>query len=324
MRIRIAALTSPLFVAALLVARAPHAADDAARRAAAVAHVGPRTVTVGELETRLAVVPRFQLMTFGATPPDVARKFLDQIIVPEALLALGAEDTHVDQDPAVERQVERTLSNATMRATRNQIGLASAIPLDDVKGYFAANKDRFDMPERINVFRILCASRDEAQSVLDDAKKDGTLAKFTTLARDHSVDKATNLRAGNLGFVTPDGKSNEPGLTVDPAVVKAATALKDGEMASAPVPEGAAFAVVWRRGTVKALHKTFDEVSGQIRDIMWRDRKEKAEHELMARLRAKVSDVNESLLGTFDVPIDDGAMGPKKRTGTTAPPASDK
>jgi peptidyl-prolyl cis-trans isomerase C len=314
-------ISIPLLAAALLAARAPHAADDAARRAAVVAHVGPRTITVGELESRLAVVPRFQLLTFGSTPADVARKFLDQIIVPEALMALGAEDQHLDQDPAVAYNIERTLSNATVRATRASVGLASAIPADEVKAYFEANKERFDMPERINVFRILCASRDEAQQVLDEAKKDGTLPKFTALARDHSLDKATYLRGGNLGFVFPDGRSNEPGLVVDPAVVKAAQGVRDGDMVAAPVPEGPSFAVVWRRGTVKPVHRTLDDVSGQIRDILWRAKKEKADQEEMTRLKAKVSEVNESLLGTFDVAIDDGKIGPRRRPGV-APPAS--
>jgi peptidyl-prolyl cis-trans isomerase C len=317
-RIRFAA---PLFAAALLVARAPHAADDATRRAAVVAHVGPRAITVGELEARLAVVPRFQLQTFGSTPGDVSRKFLDQIIVPEALMALGAEEQHLDQDPAVAYNLQRALSQATMRATRNSVGLASAIPAEEVKAFFDANKERFDMPDRINVFRILCASRDEAQKVLDEAKKDGALPKFTQLARDHSLDKATYLRAGNLGFVFPDGRSNEPGLVVDPAVVKAAQGVHDGEFVAAPVPEGPSFAVVWRRGTVKAMHRTLDDVSGQIRDILWREKKEKADQELMTRLKAKVTEVNESLLGTFDVSVDDGTIGPKRRPGV-APPSS--
>ena len=89
-------------------------------------------------------------------------------------------------------------------------------------------------PERINLWRILCKTRDEAATVLEAARRDPTIAKYNDLAREHSIDKATNLRGGNLGFVGPDGASNEAGVKVDPALVKAAQTVKDGELVPQP------------------------------------------------------------------------------------------
>jgi len=314
-------LTCLLFAAAgLLTTSAPHAEDDTTRRAAVVAHVGPRVITVGELEDRLAPIPRFQLRTFGATSLEVARKFLDQVIVHDALLALGAEDRHIDQDPAVKHVVERTVSGATLRKVREGVGIANAIPMDEVQRYYDANRSRYDARDRVNVWRILCATRDEAVTVLEAAKKDSTIQAFTQLARDHSLDKATNLRGGNLGFAGDDGVSNEPGVRVDPAVVTAARSVKDWELVPAPVQEGTSFAVVWRRGTVPGQHLTVDQVAQQIREILWHQKAEAAEKGLMDRLRAdKVKDVNELLLGTFDVAVTDGTLKPHKRT-LAAPP----
>jgi peptidyl-prolyl cis-trans isomerase C len=166
-----------------------------------------------------------------------------------------------------------------------------------VQKYYDANRARYDTPERLQIWRILCKTKEEAQSVLDEAKKEPTPKEFGDLAREHSVDKATNLRAGNLGFIAPDGTSNEPGLRVDPVIVTAAHGVRDGELVSAPVAEGEYFSVVWRRGTIPATKRTVDQVAAQIRDALWKARVKDETDRLVASLRAaKLRDMNASLL----------------------------
>ncbi len=314
-------LTALLLAAAgLLTTRAPYADDDTARRAAIVAHVGSSTITVGEVEDKLAPVPRFQLRTFGSTPVEVAHKFLDQVIVRDALLALGAEDKHIDQNPATHHAIQRTLSGATLRKVREGVGIANAIPMDDVQKYYDANRSRYDTPDRVSVWRILCSTRDEAQTVLDSVKKDSSFQNFAQLARAHSIDKATYMRGGNLGFSGDDGVSNEPGVRIDPAVVVAARTVKDGEIVPTVVQEGTSFAVVQRHGTMAGQHRTVEQVAQQIREILWHQRAEAAEKALSDKLRAdKVSDVNDILLGTFDITVNDGTIKPRKRPGQAPP-----
>lgn len=291
-----------------------------ARRATVVARIGARVITTAELEDRLAAVPRFQLATFGNSPDAIRRKFLEDILVPEVLYADGAEDKHLDAEPLTEHQLLRARSNATLRVVRAQIGPATAIPLDDVKKYYEANRSKYESPERINVWRILCKTKEEAIGVLADAKKDPTIATFTSLARDHSLDKATSMRGGNLGFLGPDGASNEAGLKADPVLVRAAQRVKDGEFAPLPIPEGEYFAIVWRRGTVGATHKTLEEVASQIRDVLWKEKKEQAEKRLLDDLRARdVSQLNPALIDTIEISTNDGAVLPRRRPGQVPP-----
>jgi peptidyl-prolyl cis-trans isomerase C len=311
-----------LAAALLLASRTPRAQGDAAsasadaHRAAIAAHIGPRAVTVGELEDRLAPVPRFQLRGFGATPDVIRRRFFEQVIVRDALLTLGAEERHLDQDIANEQASYRVLSTATLSAIRAAAGAPGAVPMDEVQRFYEANIDRFVTGDRISIWRILCKTQGDAQTVLEAAKKAGTLQTFTQLARENSIDSATFLRGGNLGFVDPKGVSNEPGLVVDTALVAAARGVKDGEFVPAPVPEGKHFAVVWRRGSIAGTRRTVDEVKGQIQDSIVRQRREVAEKALIDRLRAeKVKDVNEALLGTFDVSISDGVVTRKRVEG---------
>jgi peptidyl-prolyl cis-trans isomerase C len=311
-------------LAATTVTRGPTRAamDDAekARRAAVVAKIGDRTVTAGELEDRLSAVPRFQLLTFGATPDAVRRKFLDDVIVPEVLLAKGAEDAKLTSDPTTEHQVLRARSNATIRATREKVGRAQDISMDEVKAYYDANKSHYDTPERIAIWRILCRSREEAVAVLDAAKKDATPSKFMELARDHSIDKATNMRGGNLGFLAPDGTSNEAGLKADAALVKAAQGVKDGELVAAPVQEGAYFAVVWRRGTVSPLVRTVDEVKEQIRDTLFKQKIEDANKMLLEDLRTReLKEFNPELVNGIEISPVDGEIVARRRPGQVPP-----
>jgi peptidyl-prolyl cis-trans isomerase C len=301
-------------------------ADDAGegRRALIVVHVGKtRTITVGEIEDRLAALPPFQRATFGGDAATVRREFLKQVLVPEALEALGAEAEHLDTREPTSRAVERTRSQASVRAIRTRLGPESAVPMQDVQKYYDDNLARYDTPERLQIWRILCKSREEAQSVLAEAKKEAAPKEFGELAREHSLDKASNLRAGNLGFLSPDGTSNEPGMRVDVSIVQAAHAVKDGEFVSTPVPEGEYFSVVWRRGTIAATKRTVDQVAAQIRDTVWKARVKDETDKLVATLRAaKLRDLDEAplaLLGATPEPIVRDGGRPLLRPGPPAP-----
>jgi peptidyl-prolyl cis-trans isomerase C len=176
------------------------------------------------------------------------------------------------------------------------------VPRDAARAYYEKNRTRFDTPVRVRLWRILCATRAEAQSVLDSIHRDPTPKTFGDLARDHSVDHGTSLRAGDLGFLTADGLSREPGLRVDPAVVRAALGVRDGDVVPSPVEEGAFFSVVWRRGTIPALHQTFDEVAAQIQETLRKDRVKAEADDLIASLRAAhLRDLDEARLDAPDL-----------------------
>lgn len=307
------ALVGALVATAALSQAAPDAsADDAARRAKIAVTVGTKTVTVGELEDRLSEIPPFQAATFGASRDEIVHAFVEQIIVRDLLLGAGAEARKLDTTLPTKQELDRARSSATLRALRAEGPLKSKtnISNDDIKKYYEDNRTRFDAPERINVWRILCKSKEDAESVIALAKRDLTIAKYNELARDHSTDKATNFRGGNLGFLLPDGTSNEAGVKVDAGLFKAASTVKDGELVPSPVSEAGGFAVVWRRATVPATHRALDEVSDQIRTTLYRERTEAAEKKLIDDLRAKyVRDVNADLLKIIEIPPVDAGLG---------------
>jgi len=287
-----------------------------ARRATTVASVGAgptsRKITAGDIEDRIAAMPSYQRAIFGGTAEAIRRRFLDEVLVREALLSLGAQAEKMDAQPAVEQAIDRAAAEATVRSVRSSLGPASDISMDDVGAYYERNRARYDAPARTQVWRILCKTSDEAQAVLDAAKADPTPKTFAQLARDHSQDKATALRSGNLGFLTSDGTSSEPGLRVDPAIVRAAETVRDGDLVGAPVAEGELFAVVWRRGTIPARKRSPLDVASPIREILWRERAKAKVDELLVSLRAaKVRDLREDLLDNVDLGAAADASGTK-------------
>ena len=142
------------------VARADAPVD--ARRAAVCLHVGDRAITVGEVEDRMAQVPPFQLRTFGATEAEIRRAFLEQVIIPDALWAQGAAARHVDKHVPTRFDFDRTRAQATLRAMRARLGTPASVSMDDVQAYYDKNKARYDAPERYQIWRISCATREEA------------------------------------------------------------------------------------------------------------------------------------------------------------------
>jgi peptidyl-prolyl cis-trans isomerase C len=323
-RLATAALGALAGIAVLASARTPRAAVDAAeqaRRDAVVARAGGRTVTVGQLENILAVIPRYQLLdSFGATADAIRHKVLDTVAIPDLLYAAGAADRKLTETPEVARRLLTVHAEDTERAIEKTFGPVTNIPLSDVRAYFDTHKEQFDQPLRIGLWRILCATPDEARAVLAEAQKDGEPKHFGQLAREHSKDMATKERGGDLGLIQADGTSSETGVRVDPALFAAAAKVKDGQFVPEPVPEQGMYAVVWRRGTLAEKHKTFEESVGQIREQLAKQRFKDAVDKLIKELRAAhVRDLNEAPLDGLEIDTDSTAILGKKRPGQVAP-----
>lgn len=128
-----------------------------------------------------------------------------------------------------------------------------APPLEEaaIDAYLSEHVAEWRAPERLRLFRILVASREQAVGLIAELER-RTLADFRAAARQHSLDRSSHERGGDLGFVAADGSTDVPTVTAEPALFAAAAAVEDGAFVPEPVPEGPHFAIVWRRGTLPA------------------------------------------------------------------------
>lgn len=286
-------------------------AEEGTSGASDVAKVGTRSVTARAFVQRLRGVPDFQLATFGSSPSEIKRNFLEQVVIRDELFAQGAEAKKLDQATRAHERIDRALRTARINLVRENIEVTPA----EIAAYFADNRARFDAPERVAVTRILCATRGEAMSVLAEAKSNGGAQRWNDLAREHSQDKATYMRGGALGFLAEDGSSSEASVRADPALFAAARKVKDGEFVPEPVEEGSGFAVIWRRGSTAGVHRTLEEETGAIRQILGRRKLGDAVKSLTDALRsADKIEEHPELIDLIEVGPE-GSVSQRKRPG---------
>jgi peptidyl-prolyl cis-trans isomerase C len=302
------ALCLTLVVSAL---SAPPAAADGGDEV--VVTVGDAKLTASEIERRLGNVPTFQLSDFGSTSTEVRKNFVNKVLVPELLLSEEARRRGLDKTPANADRIRGVLTQ-TLNA---ELKKASATPTpDEIKSYYDENRHRFNTPQRIKIWRILVRDEASAQKIIGEVKSndsDGS-KRWNELARE-SMDTATALRGGDLGFVRPDGQTETPQLRVDPALFAAADKLKDGELGKEPVKEGDKFAVIWRRGNLDASVRTLDQEAPSIRQILSRKKLADALEDLTSELRQKhAENVSYELLSYVNVEPN-GDVGSRQRPG---------
>jgi peptidyl-prolyl cis-trans isomerase C len=299
-----------------VVAAAPPPARLEAAPSPVVAKVGAVTITAADIERRMAAVPPFQLRTFGATPAEIRREFVERVLVREALLAQGAAAQGLENRDDIKERVRGLLRNAFLGRLRNEVVTSSRVDDAEIKAFYEKNASRFHTPERYALWMIATSRREEAVEILADLHKDPSPKHWAEVARAKSIDGATALRGGNLGFVSPDGTTPEPGLKVSHAVIEVAQKLKDAEIAADPVKDGDRWVIVWRKQTMAAVERSVDVEAGSIKQLLLHTRTEAKVKETIAALRKQhLTEHNPDLADLFDI-TPQGDLTPVRRPGS--------
>jgi peptidyl-prolyl cis-trans isomerase C len=295
---------------------APPRADTSPAGGPVVARVGAVTITAADLERRLASVPGFQLRTFGATPADIKRAFLERVLVREALLSQGGVDRGLESRDDVKERSRGVLRSALLSKLRNEVLSSSHVDERDIKAYYEKNATKFHSPERYALWWIATRKRPEAEEIIADLKKDPSPKHWGDLARDKSIDGPTAFRRGDLGFVAPDGTTAEPGIKVSRAVLDAVEKLKDAEISPAPIQDGERWIVVWRKQTMRPVDRPMEIEAGSIKQLLMHMRNEAKIKEVVAALRKQyLGEHNPDLVDLFDI-TPQGELTPVRRPGS--------
>lgn len=265
-----------------------------------VARVGSEAVSAAALSRRLASIPDFQRNALADTPEKLKRQVLETELIPELLYAAEAQRLELGERPEFRKRERELLRDTLDRELRRDSARREPVTLDEIRAYFDANRSRFETPRRLRVWRILVADEALARKIISESKGTAGVQRWHELSREHSLDKATHLRDGDLGFIHPDGNTDTPTLRVDPRLFAAADKLADGELALEPLQMGEHWAVIWRRGSLKAVARTLAQEEGAIRQVLSRQRLERAREALLVELSRKYSSApNERLLDSI-------------------------
>jgi peptidyl-prolyl cis-trans isomerase C len=257
----------------------------AADSSAPVLSVGSEQVDAAAVARAFGHVPAFQLGELGAD--DTARRHavVERLLAPELQGAAEAKARGLDKRPRTADRIRELYARAMDAELARQTAEQQPVSDADVQKYFDDHRDRFETPRRIRIWRILVNDEELAKKIIAESQGAGGPARWRNFARDSSLDAATKLRDGDLGFVRPDGSTETPQLRVDPALFAAVDKLLDGQIAPEPLKVQAGIAVVWRRGSLPPINRTVAQEAPAIRTVLTRERLEAARKNLLVELR---------------------------------------
>jgi peptidyl-prolyl cis-trans isomerase C len=293
------ALIGLAVAAALLLVSEPR---QAAPGDVVVVSVGSVSLTVAEVERRLANVPSFQLPSYGDNTDAIRRNFVERVLVPELLYAEEARRQKLEQEPAMVDRIRELLRQSMEVELRDSVARDDPVTPAEVAKYFSDHRDRFETPRRIRVWRILVADEAQAKKLIELARGPEGPTRWTEAARQSSLDKATALRSGDLGFVRADGTTDIPRVRVEQQLFAAADKVKDGDVVPEPVREGERWAAVWRRGSLPEVKRSIEQEERSITAILSRTKLEERRTALVDQLRKQqVRNVNDSWLESLEI-----------------------
>ena len=252
---------------------------------AVLLRVGQRSVSLSEVEQRWRMLPAFQRRALGSSTTARLRAFIDQLVVPELLMLQAASRFKDVSSPRWQALEKAVLQQTLVEQLRVQSDAASPVTSSDVRAYFDSHRSQFDSPERLRLFRILVGNEKDAWELIHQLKDIPEFDAWRRLAREKSLDRATYMRGGELGFVASNGTTDMPELQVNPALFVVASRLNDGEIAKKPVPESDKFAVVWRRGHLPAKLANRAALESVIREHLRQERAQALLESLLSKLK---------------------------------------
>ena len=272
-----------------------------------VARIGDREVHASTIKRALSGVPAFELNALGTTKFDILKKYVDEAMVREELLAIAAKNKGALDDRSVDMQLRKAAAGVLVRKTIAALGGSTAVPMSEVQAYYDEHKAEYQTPERVRVAHIVVASKADADAVLGKVLADPTREGWAKLCADTSLDPNTKRTAGDLGWVSADGRSSEPKVVVPKKLAEVAFTLKDGDIAKEPVQTEAGWHVLWRKGSVPALVRTVESEAATIRELLFEKKQQEAYKSLLEKLRTQTPvEIDEEL-----IPIPTIDVGPR-------------
>ncbi|TXK78261.1 peptidylprolyl isomerase [Paenibacillus sp. N3.4] len=212
----------------------------------AVAKIGSREITIQELDKALE--------------HHYGKELLGQILDREVIRLEGNETGTTIGNSEIERELKRMQQGYESEqqfyaSMQSQLGLSEQeiredvnnkllleklatsnikIPDAQVEDYIKTHPDEFKQEVEYNILQIIVSTKDQANKVFAELAKG---ENFAILARDRSLDDATNNSGGDLGWIEGD----DPFIAAP--VLEAAKLLKVGEV-SKPVSVAQGFAIV--------------------------------------------------------------------------------
>ena len=303
-------------------------ADDsqltAEQRATVVARIGDHTITLGEIEARLAREPAVVRSQFASI--QKRKEYLTSLVQFE-LLAAEAARRGLATDPEVleaakQAMVRKFLADAAVDAVKPE-----SFTDADLKAYYDANPGLYHKPEQVEVSHILVKDAATAERIAKELRSasEGAPAKLVVAWNDYvgrlSQDQATIPYLGSLGLVS---RTPPPGATPAdlerlarvPAEVIAAAMGREIFTIGTPVQSPEGWHVLMVTSKIPAVDKALDDVRESVRTRLVKRERDLRRQKLVDDLRAAAKiELNDQALR--QLPIEPPPVKGKAPSGVT-------
>lgn len=238
-----------------------------------VAKVGNTEITEGDLAFAAQDLGQ-ELQRF---PPAQWRSILLDVLIDMNILADAAKKEGLDQSEDYKKQIDFL----SMRALRNAYlakEINDKITDEDVKAAYDAEFANFEGEEEMKARHILVKDKAEAEAIIKEL--DGG-ADFAELAREKSTGPS-GPNGGDLGFFTK-------GQMVKP-FEEATAALEPGQYTKEPVQTQFGWHVIKLEEKRRQEKPSLEQVSGNLRQKLIRERYEEAMKKLKAENTVEILD----------------------------------
>lgn len=230
-------------------------------------------MTIGELEDM--ILEQNPLMQERYQTMDAVHVLLDRSVRFE-LLAAEAQRRGYDKAAPAVLAANQSAVQALIQRDFDDAITADSIPEADVEKYYSDHIEEFVRGEGRRISLLMLPDEAAAKALLPQAQA-ADLRGFRELVRTQSVDETSKQRGGDLPYFDASGRGFETTDSgVEPAVAKAAFALKEVGDTSRPVQVGQRVAIVRLSGIRAATDESVREASDRIRQRLWRDRRQGA------------------------------------------------
>ncbi|WP_341909473.1 peptidylprolyl isomerase [Ferrovibrio terrae] len=199
---------------------------------------------------------------YNQLPPQMAQIPIEQILpgiinelAARRLLGDAAEKAKLGDDPAVKKQLQSAREQVLQQAYLDR-KVKTEVTEAKMKARYEELIKQQPPQEEVHARHILVASEADAKAALEEVKKG---ADFTEVSKKRSTGP-TAATGGDLGFFTKD--------KMVPEFAEAAFKLQPGQVTDAPVKSQFGWHVIKVEARRKSDPPKFEDVRGQVYDMM--------------------------------------------------------
>lgn len=193
--------------------------------------------------------------------PEAAKKQVLEQLINRKLLAKKAISDGIEKDPQFVETISKVKEDLAFQVwQKNQIDKIKFTDADK-KDFYEKNKEKFVVPETLEASHILVKTEQEAFDIIKQLDKaQNKESKFKELAKAKSIDPSAKQNGGNLGKFPAD--------QMVPEFSSAAKAMTKGTYSKVPTQTQFGYHVIYLKDKAASKALTFNEVEGNISQIL--------------------------------------------------------